>query len=234
VYKRQTLFTNALIERKGARTALITTLGFRDAIEIGREHRYDMYDLRLKRPSPIARRRHRFEVDERILSDGSIRTALREDDVREVARCLLENEIEAVGVCLINSYLNPVHEVRIGEILAEAVPSIYITLSSEVSPEVREFERTSTTLCNVYVKDIAKRYLQRLGQRAKDTLHDEASLYVMQSNGGLISAEQASDLPIRLVESGPAAGALAATTYGEQLGLKNILSFDMGGTTAQA
>ena len=229
-----TLFTNALIERKGARTALITTLGFRDAIEIGREHRYDMYDLRLKRPSPIARRRHRFEVDERILSDGSVRTPLKEDDVRGIARRLLENEIEAVGVCLINSYLNPVHEERIGEILASAAPGIHVSLSSEVSPEVREFERTSTTLCNVYVKDIARRYLQRLGQRTRDSLHDRASLYVMQSNGGLISAEQASDLPIRLVESGPAAGALAATTYGEQLGLKNLLSFDMGGTTAKA
>ncbi len=229
-----TLFTNALIERKGARTALIATRGFRDAIEIGREHRYDMYDLRLKRPSPIARRRHRFEIDERILSDGSIRTPLRDQDVREIAERFRELEIEAVGVCLINSYLNPAHEIRIGEILAEAAPGIHVTLSTDISPEVREFERTSTTLCNVYVKDIAKRYLGRLEKRTRSALHNAASLYVMQSNGGLISAGQAADLPIRLVESGPAAGALAATAYGNQLGLRNLLSFDMGGTTAKA
>ncbi len=229
-----TLFTNALIERKGSRTALITTRGFRDAVEIGREHRYDMYDLRLKRPTPIARRRHRFEVTERVLSDGSVRTELDFEEVRKIARKLIELEIEAVAVCLINSYLNPEHEQAIGKVLNEVAPQLHVTLSVDVSPEVREFERTSTALCNVYVKEIAKRYLRRLRDRTEETLHEDASLYVMQSNGGLISAEQASELPIRLVESGPAAGALAAATYGEQLGLDRLLSFDMGGTTAKA
>ncbi len=229
-----TLFTNALIERKGARTALITTRGFRDVIEIAREHRYDMYDLRLKRPSPIAPRRHRYEVDERILADGTIRIAPSADEVRAIAKKLLEEGIEAVGVCLINSYLNPEHERFVGDILADAVPDIAITLSADISPELREYERTSTTLCNVYVKEIAERYLGRLEARTREVLHKDADLYVMQSNGGLISANQASDMPVRLVESGPAAGALAAAHYGKNLGLDNLLSFDMGGTTAKA
>ncbi len=229
-----TLFTNALIERKGARTALITTRGFRDAIEIGREHRYDMYDLRLKRPSPIAPRRHRYEVSERILADGTVRIPLDEGEVREIARQLQDQGIEAVGVCLINGYVNPSHEQTIGAILADVIPNIDVTLATDISPEVREYERTSTTLCNVYVKDIAKRYLGRLQDRTKQALHEDANLYVMQSNGGLISADQASELPIRLVESGPAAGALAAASYGEHLGINNLLSFDMGGTTAKA
>lgn len=229
-----TLFTNALIERKGAKTALITTKGFRDAIEIAREHRYDMYDLRLKRPIPIALRRHRYEVDERILADGTIRVAPTENEVRMLAAKLLEEGIEAVGICLINSYLNPAHERFIGDVIKDAAPDIAITLSADISPELREYERTSTTLCNVYVKEIAERYLGRLQARTKEVLHKGADLYVMQSNGGLISADQASDMPVRLIESGPAAGALAAAHYGQNLGLNNLLSFDMGGTTAKA
>lgn len=229
-----TLFTNALIERKGSPTALVTTEGFRDAIEIAREHRYDMYDLRLKRPSPIARRRHRFEIGERILADGTVRTAPDEAEVRAVAVALREAGIEAVAVCLLNAYVNPAHERLVGRILREELPGVAITLSSDIAPEIREFERTSTALCNVYVKKIAERYLSRLERRTRETLGDAAHLYVMQSNGGLISAEQASEMPIRLVESGPAAGALAAAHYGEALGLKDILSFDMGGTTAKA
>ncbi|MEZ5728931.1 MAG: hydantoinase/oxoprolinase family protein [Burkholderiaceae bacterium] len=229
-----TLFTNALIERKGSRTALITTRGFRDAIEIAREHRYDMYDLRLKRPTPIAPRRHRFEVDERVLSDGSVRSAPSETQVREIAALLLEQGIEAVAVCLLNAYANPAHERLVGRVLAEVAPSLEVTLSTDIAPEVREYERTSTALCNVYVKSIARRYLGRLEARTRSECHDGAALYVMQSNGGLMAATQAARTPIRLVESGPAAGALAAAHYGGLLGLPKLLSFDMGGTTAKA
>jgi N-methylhydantoinase A len=229
-----TLFTNALIERKGSVTALVTTKGFRDAIEIAREHRYDMYDLRLKRPTPIARRRHRFEIDERILSDGTVRTAPSEREIRDIARQIREAGVEAVAVCLLNSYANADHERIVGDILTKELPGLPITLSSDVSPEIREYERTSTSLCNVYVKSIAEKYLGTLERRTRETLGADAQLYVMQSNGGLISAQQAAEMPVRLVESGPAAGALAAAHYGRIIGIKDVLSFDMGGTTAKA
>lgn len=229
-----TLFTNALIERKGPVTALITTKGFRDAIEIAREHRYDMYDLRLKRPAPIAKRRHRFEIDERILSDGTVRLAPDEVEVRAVAAAIRQSGIKAVAVCLLNAYVDDRHEQLVGRILKEEIPDLSVTLSTEVAPEIREYERTSTALCNVFVKGIAESYLARLERRTRETLSDAAQLYVMQSTGGLISADQASETPIRLVESGPAAGALAAAHYAAALGLKDLLSFDMGGTTAKA
>ena len=229
-----TLLTNALIERKGALTALITTRGFRDAIEIAREHRYDMYDLRLRRPVPIARRRHRFEISERILSDGTIRQV---PDVAEIERVAEEIErigIEAVAISLINSYVCPDHERIVARILKQKLPGLAVTLSSEIAPEIREFERSTTALCNVYVKTIAEKYLTRLERRTRDELSEKSGLYVMQSNGGLLTADQAIEAPIRLVESGPAAGALAAAHYAKSLGLSDILSFDMGGTTAKA
>lgn len=229
-----TLFTNALIERKGARTALITTRGFRDAVEIAREHRYDMYDLRLKRPSPIARRRDRYEVSERILADGHVRQAPSEAEVREIATRLLDDGIEAVAICLLNAYANPAHEQFVARVLAETAPGLLLTLSTDIAPEMREYERTSTALCNVYVKGIATRYLQRLESRTKTDLHAGAALRVMQSNGGLMAADKAAEVPIRLVESGPAAGALATAHYGGLLKLDHLLSFDMGGTTAKA
>jgi N-methylhydantoinase A len=229
-----TLFTNALIERKGALTALVTTRGFRDAIEIAREHRYDMYDLRLRRPAPIARRRHRFEISERILSDGTVREVPSIDEIKSVADELRRIGIEAVAVSLINAYVRPDHEQLVGRILRESLPGVAITLSSDISPEIREFERTTTALCNVYVKSIAEKYLTRLERRTREELSDAAGLYVMQSNGGLLTADQAIEAPIRLVESGPAAGALAAAHYAKSLGLADVLSFDMGGTTAKA
>ena len=229
-----TLFTNALIERKGSLTALITTRGFRDAVEIGREHRYDMYDLRLKRPEPIALRRHRFEIDERVLSDGTVRRAPEREEIESIAEAMREIGIEAVAISLLNAYRNNRHEKLVGTILRERLPDIAITLSSDIAPEIREFERTSTALCNVYVKKIAEQYLSRLETRTRNELNDATSLFVMQSNGGLLTADQAVHAPVRLVESGPAAGALAAAHYGKSLGLKDVLSFDMGGTTAKA
>lgn len=229
-----TLFTNALIERKGARTALITTKGFRDAIEIGREHRYDMYDLYMRRPVPLAPRHHRYEVDERVLVDGSVRKALDPDEVREIAGHLKAEGIEAVAVSLIHAYVNDRHEKQIGEILAAELPDVMVTLSADLVPEIREYDRTSTTLANVYVKGIAERYLGRLRSRLTDEVGIARELFIMQSNGGVCEAGDAARHPILCVESGPAAGALAAAHYGALLGHKDLLSFDMGGTTAKA
>ncbi|MEZ5845952.1 MAG: hydantoinase/oxoprolinase family protein [Geminicoccaceae bacterium] len=230
-----TLFTNALIERKGARTALIATRGFRDAIEIGREHRYDMYDLYMRRPEPLAPRYLRFEVDERIRADGSVLTPLDEASVEVVIGQLRAENVEAVGVCLLHAFTNPVHEQRIGEMLRAAMPEVAVTLASELVPEIREYDRSSTVLANVYVQKLAADYLGRLRSRLAALPHcANAELLVMQSNGGLCEVETASRFPIRLVESGPAAGALAAAHYGQLLETPQLLSFDMGGTTAKA
>ncbi len=229
-----TLFTNAVIERKGARTALIATRGFRDAIEIGREHRYDMYDLQMQRPQPIAPRYLRFEVDERVLADGSIRIPLDEASVEALVPRLEEEGVEAVGICLMHGYANDVHERRIAGMLADRMPSLSVTLASELVPELREYERTSTTLVNIYVQGIAEDYLRRLESRLRDEADTAGPLFIMQSNGGLCEVSTAVRFPVRLIESGPAAGALAAASFGERLGLKDLLSFDMGGTTAKA
>ncbi|MEM6548368.1 MAG: hydantoinase/oxoprolinase family protein [Pseudomonadota bacterium] len=229
-----TLFTNALIERKGATTALITTRGFRDAVEIGREHRYDMYDLRMERPAPIAPRRRRFEVTERVLACGTVRTPLNEAEARALARSLPAQGIEAVGICFLHAYANPSHEARMEAILAKEAPGLAVTRSSALAPEIREYERTSTVLANVYVQRIAERYLGRLAARLRDEIGIPGPLYIMQSNGGLAEVATAQRFPIRLVESGPAAGALAAAHFGARLGARDLLSFDMGGTTAKA
>jgi N-methylhydantoinase A len=229
-----TLFTNALIERKGAVTALVTTEGFRDAVEIGREHRYDMYDLRMERPAPLAPRRRRFEIAERVLADGSVRARLDEAEARALARRLAADGVEAVAISFLHAYANPAHEIAMERILAEEAPGLAVTRSSEVAPEIREYDRASTALANVYVKRIAETYLRRLRDRLRDELGIGGALYVMQSNGGLAEVETAARLPIRLVESGPAAGALAAAHHGGRLGIADLLSFDMGGTTAKA
>ncbi|MEM7644331.1 MAG: hydantoinase/oxoprolinase family protein [Pseudomonadota bacterium] len=229
-----TLFTNALIERKGAKTAMITTKGFRDAIEIGREHRYEIYDLRIKNPAPLAPRRLRFEVDERVLVDGSVRTPLKDDEVRALAKTLKAEGVEAVGISLIHSYVNDTHERRIAEILVEDAPEITLSLSCDLVPELGEFARGSTVLANVYVKAIAETYLTRLRSRTTEELACPAPLYILQSDGGLCEIDEAAQKPIRLVESGPAGGALAAAHYGALLGHPDVLAFDMGGTTAKA
>jgi N-methylhydantoinase A len=228
-----TLVTNALIERRGARTALLTTEGFRDAIAIGTEHRYDMYDVFIEKPKPLVPRSLRYGVRERSLDDGSVLHQLDEEQVRSIAKELMEREVGAVAVSFLHGFRNPTHEQRVAEILAEAAPEITISLSSEVSPEIREYERTSTTVCNVYVRPLVERYLQRLEERLRK-LGFEGSLYIMLSNGGTASVETASRFPIRLLESGPAAGALAAAFYGRGSGFPDVLSFDMGGTTAKS
>lgn len=228
-----TLATNALIERKGARTALITTRGFRDAVEIGREGRYDMYDLFIDPPAPLAPRHLRREVDERLLADGSVLVPLDEAGARRLIRELVREGVEAVAVCLLHAYRNPAHERRLAALLTEMAPSLAASCSSDVVPEIREYERTSTTLANVYVMPLMARHLGELERKLGD-LGVGGQLYIMLSSGGIALPETARRVPIRLVESGPAAGALAAARAAKLASEPRLLSFDMGGTTAKA
>jgi len=228
-----TLVTNALIERRGVPTALLTTKGFRDAIEIGHEHRYDLYDLFLELPKPLVRRRWRLEVDERVLADGTEECPVDPNDIRRLIAEMRAGGIEAVAVTLLHSYRYPEHERQVGEILAREAPEMTVSLSSDVVPEIREYERASTTICNVYVRPVVDRYLERL-ETSLWQLGIDCELLVMLSSGGICSVETARRYPIRLVESGPAAGALAAAHLGESIGVEDLLSFDMGGTTAKA
>ena len=227
-----TLVTNALIERKGALTALLTTAGFRDAVEIGREHRYELYDLNLDLPKPLVPRHLRFDVPERMAADGSILQELDEAFVRKLVGALRDKGIKAIGVCYLNSFRNPVHEKRTAEIIAEVAPQIRVSLSSEVVAEIREFQRTSTTLANVYVQERVSDYLAQLQARL-DEIGFRGSFFVMLSSGGIATRETASRFPVRLLESGPAAGAIAAAEAGMGSGHRDLLSFDMGGTTAK-
>jgi N-methylhydantoinase A len=227
-----TLVTNALIERKGASTALLTTEGFRDAVEIGREHRYELYDLNLELPKPLVPRHLRFDVPERVAADGSLLKPLDESFVRRLVAELRDKGIKAIGICYLNSFRNPAHERRTAEIIAEIAPEIRVSLSSEVVAEIREFQRTSTTLANVYVQERVADYLGQL-QRRLDQIGFSGSFFVMLSSGGIATPETSARFPVRLLESGPAAGALAAAHAGALSGHRDLLSFDMGGTTAK-
>ena len=228
-----TLATNALIERKGARTALLTTAGFRDALEIRREGRYDMYDLLIDPPAPLVPRHLRREVDERLLPDGTVLRPLDEAAARRVIAGLVDEGVEAVAICLLHAYLNPVHERRLAALVREAAPHAVVSCASDVVPEIREYERASTTSANVYVAPLMARYLEDLERRLAG-LGVPGQLYIMQSSGGIALPPLARRLPIRLVESGPAAGALAAAQAARERGEARLLSFDMGGTTAKA
>src|SRR5688500_13452122 len=216
-----TLVTNALIERKGDRTALVATRGFRDAVEIAREHRFDMYDLFLERPEPLAPRHLRFEADERLLADGSVYAALDEEGLRRVGREIAEAGVTAVAVCFLHSYANAEHERRAGELLREALPGARLARSWDVVGELREYERTTTTLANVYVMRIVERYLDRIEQ-GLEALGTRAELLVMLSSGALATVETAKAFPVRMIESGPAAGALAAAHAGRLAGRPNL------------
>jgi len=228
-----TRVTNALIERKGVATALLTTEGFRDAIAIGNEHRYDMYDVFIENPEPLVPRCLRYGVRERVLDDGSVLRKLDEPQVSSIAAELHERGIEAAAVCFLHSFRNPAHERRAGEILSEEAPEIAVSLSSEVSPEIREYERASTTVANVYVRPLVERYLKHLKERLR-RLGFDGALYMMLSNGGTVDVDTACRFPIHLLESGPAGGVLSAAIAGTEADRSNILSFDMGGTTAKA
>ena len=227
-----TLVTNALIERKGAPTALLTTVGFRDAVEIGREHRYELYDLNLDLPKPLVPRHLRFDVPERIAADGALIQALDEKFLRRLVSELSAKGIKAIAVSYLNSFRNPVHERRTAEIIGEVAPHIRVSLSSEVVAEIREFQRTSTTVANVYVQERVADYLAQLQARL-DQIGFVGNFFIMLSSGGIATRDTASRFPVRLLESGPAAGALAAAQAGLLSGHRDLLSFDMGGTTAK-
>ena len=227
-----TLVANAIIERKGDRTALLTTRGFRDALEIGREHRYDMYDLFLENPRPLVPRYLRLELDERILADGSVLEPLRTDQVEEIAAELIESDVGAVAVSLLHAYKNPGHEREVAAVLERLAPDLHVSLSSEVAAELKEFQRTSTTACNVYVQSLVDRYLGEIERRLA-SLEIDAALLLMLSSGGVATAETGRRFPVRILESGPAGGALAAASLGQLAGHDDLLSFDMGGTTAK-
>ena len=228
-----TLATNALIERKGARTGLLTTAGFRDALEIGREGRYDMYDLFIDPPAPLVPRHLRLEVRERLYADGSVLTPLDAASAREAIATLLAQGVEAIAISLLHAYRNPAHELELAALVAEMAPGLPMSRSSEIVPEIREFERTSTTVANVYVMPLMARYLEDLERKIRE-LGVSGPFYIMLSSGGIATPETAKRAPIRLVESGPAAGALAAARLARRAGESRMLSFDMGGTTAKA
>lgn len=227
-----TLVTNTLIERSGPPTALLATMGFRDALEIGREHRYELYDLRLELPRPLVPRHLRFDVPERLAADGTVLLPLDEAYVRRLAAELRARGIRAVAVCYLHSYRNPVHEHRTAALIREVAPELQVACSADVAPELREFPRMSTTAANVYVQERVARYLGALERRLLEAGF-AGQVFVMLSSGGVGTVETAVRFPVRLLESGPAAGALAAAALGRRAGFPDLLSFDMGGTTAK-
>jgi len=227
-----TLATNALIERRGAKTALITTEGFRDVIEMRTESRFEQYDLNLNLPDPLLSRHMRFTVPGRVNAKGEILVELERADVEAVVDRIAEAGFESVAVGLIHSYLNPKHEQLVRDVLFEKLPNVSVSISSEVSPQMREYERFNTVVANAYIKPLMASYLGRL----EDRLRDEGvacRIFLMHSGGGIISIENAAEFPVRLVESGPAGGAVFAAHIAARYGLDKVLSFDMGGTTAK-
>jgi N-methylhydantoinase A len=227
-----TLATNAIIERRGARTALIATEGFRDVLDIATESRYDQYDLTIEKPPPLVPRSLRFTVPERVDVHGKVRLALDEDAVTARVAALRHAGIKAVAICFLHSYVNPAHEQRAAAILKGAMPELSITLSSEVCPEIREYERTSTAVANAYVQPLIDGYLARMGAALR-VEQFRGAIYLVTSGGGLTSIETARRFPIRLVESSPAGGAIFAAQVAAQTNKRKALSFDMGGTTAK-
>ncbi len=228
-----TVATNAIIENKVVKSAFITTKGFRDMLEIQRQIRPTLYDLFFDKPAPLIPRYLCYEVTERVTAEGEVLQPLNEDEVRHAVRQSKKEGVEAIAVCFLHSYINPSHEKRTGEIIEEEFPEAYLTLSSEINPEFREYFRASTTVINTVLMPIVARYVDKL-QGEIATRGFKSGLYVMQSGGGLMTGEVARDKPARMVESGPAAGVIAASTLGTLLGYSNVISFDMGGTTAKA
>ena len=228
-----TLATNALIERKGARCALITTAGFRDSLEIAYEHRFEQYDLYMERPVPLVERDLRLEVPERLAADGSVLLPLDEDSLLGLVDVLKAERIEALAISFLHSYINPAHEQRARDLLAAAMPGLPITVSSEVCREIREYERTSTTVANAYVLPLMASYLGRMRDGLAGIGVNCPLLLLMMSSGGICTVETATRFPVRLVESGPAGGVMLARRIAALGGYDRALSFDMGGTTAK-
>ena len=228
-----TLVINAIIERKGAKTGLITTKGFRDVLELGREIRYDAYDIFSEYPEPIVPRALRMEIDERLTADGRILKDVDEKEVLDVLQQLKSADIESLAVCFINSYENPVNEKKIKAIIEKETPDLFLSTSFEVLPQIREYERTSTTSVNAYVKPITYQYLKKLTSRL-ETIGFTGKLFIMLSSGGITSVETAREFPVRIIESGPTAAVIASQHYGKMFNIKDMFCFDMGGTTAKS
>ncbi len=231
-----TIATNAILGQVGfqlPKTALITTRGFRDVLEIGRQNRPELYNLFVKRPRPLILRRYRYEVEEGVDSAGRETTPLNLEAVTKTAAQLKKERIESVAIALINSYANPNHEQKIKKVLERIVPGLSITVSCEVAPEYREYERMSTSAVNAVLMPIVGRYIQELGRDVED-VSGSPSLYMMKSSGGVVSPETAASTPVAMIESGPTAGVVASAFYSQLLGIPTVLSFDMGGTTAKA
>lgn len=228
-----TLVINSIIERKGARTGLITTKGFRDVLEIGREIRYAPYDVFAEFPRPLVDRRFRLEVDERIRSDGSVLKPMDPEEAREMVRRLVKMGVESIAVCLLNSFENPAHEFAIKEIIEKEAPHVAVSISYDVLPQIREYERTSTTVTNAYVKPLTGRYLSKLANRLS-SIGFGGRLFIMLSSGGITSIETAADFPVRIIESGPTAAVISGQYYGKLFHIPEMFCFDMGGTTAKS
>lgn len=227
-----TLAINAIIERKGAKTGLLTTRGFRDVLEIRKAMRYDLYDIFIEFPQPIVPRHLRLELAERTYQDGTVGITLDERDLEKAVAELRRHEVESIAVVLLHAYANPAHEKRVKALLAELAPGVAVSISSEVLPQIREYERTTTTVVNAYVKPKISRYVSKLMKDVRG-LGFRRQLLLMLSSGGMIPAEAAVEYPVRIVESGPAAGAVAAAYVGKLAGHDQLLAFDMGGTTAK-
>ena len=227
-----TTIINALTERKGAKTALITTKGFRDVLEIARCNRPDLFNMVFAKPRPFITRYLRKEVTERVAYDGTVLTPLVEEDIKAAVEYFRKEGVEAIAVCYINSYANDAHEKRTVEVIKELWPEVFVTSSIEVTKEWREYERTSTIALNSYVMPVASSYVDHLDSRLKE-IGCHAKEYIMQSNGGTTTFEQAKQTPINMVESGPVAGVYGSAIIGKIIGENNIIAFDVGGTTAK-
>ena len=227
-----TVVTNALLEQRGARAGFVTTRGFRDMLEIRRGSRSDLYDLFQDGPAVLVPRRWRFEITERVVAEGEILTPLAEDEMPALVEAIRIANLDTVAVCFLFSFLNGEHERRVGELLRESLPEVKVYLSCDILPEIREFERASTTAVCAYVGPILENYLQRLENATTEL--GLPPLHVMGSSGGVVDIPEALRMPVACVESGPAAGVMAASVVANQLGVSDLISFDMGGTTAKA
>ena len=228
-----TIATNTILELKGARTALLTTKGFRDVLELQRIRVPRLYEPLYVKPAPLVPRHLRFEVDERLDASGAVIRPLQTDDVRAAIEAMRAAAVEAVAVCFLHSYANPAHEKQVGAMLRREMPDLFVSLSVEVLPQSKEYERTSTTVINSYIGPPVKAYLQRM----RDHLRAEGMtgrLLVMQSSGGILDADTVMQMPAQIIEGGPAAGVIGAAHVGRQLGYENLITLDMGGTTAKA
>lgn len=227
-----TIATNAIIERKGVKVALITTAGFRDVLEIGRFRSPRLYDLSFRKPEPLVERRLRFGVRERTMSDGSVLLPLDNSDMERVALKLGHDEVDAVAVCFINSYVNPANEIAAVEFLVKRLPGLSVSASTQLLPQINEYERTSTTVVNAYIRPVVERYVKSFDERLRK-LQISAPLMIMQSSGGLLPSALVAKNPVYIIESGPAAGVVGAQRLGKHVDIGDVIVFDMGGTTAK-